>query len=342
MNNETSTLFAARPHSPAAHPSAVRPPTAIPPPARSPVELRFRTRDDWYAGLKRYLLPLDCSVFDPRAFRCEAVIAQLCGATIAELRVDASRLVRRPMHISAAEHECVKVFWQLSGRSRFQQGPNTAVLETGHWTICDSGREYTIELERNTRCLLLLVPRRHCAQWLPALSVLSARTLPAGGTAHIAMAALTAMLRNAAPLDADSEIALRDSVVALIECALANELASRGLQAQAERSLHLPQVQAYVLAHLADPALNVGKLARVFGVSRRSLYNLFAASGVTPHTFISDAKLNRACALLRLSSSQVSVAGVARQCGFADPAHFSRAFHARHGVAPTTWREQAA
>jgi AraC family transcriptional regulator, positive regulator of tynA and feaB len=327
MHHDTSAVLAPRPRT-----SAIR----------SPVELRFSTRDDWRAGLKHYLLPLDCSVFDPHAFRCEALIARLCGATIAELRVDASRLVRRPVDIDGAEHECVKVFWQLSGRSRFQQGPNTAVLETGNWTICDSGREYTIELERNTRCLLLLVPRQRCPQWLPALSVLSARTLPAGGTAHIAMAALTAMLRDATPLDTDSETALHDSVIALIECALANELESQGLDAHAERSVQLPQVQAYVLAHVADPALNVGKLASVFGVSRRSLYNLFASSGVTPHTFISDAKLNRACALLRVSASQVSVAGVARQCGFADPAHFSRAFHARHGVAPTTWREQAA
>jgi AraC family transcriptional regulator, positive regulator of tynA and feaB len=266
MNTETSAVLAPWPR-----PCAVR----------SPVELRFRTRDDWHAGLRHYLLPLDCSVFDPHAFRCKALIVRLCGATIAELRMDASRLVRRPVDIDGAEHECVKVFWQLSGRSRFQQGPNSAVLETGNWTICDSGREYTIELERNTRCLLLLVPRPRCPQWLPALSALSARTLPAGGAAHIAMAALTAMLRDATPLDTDSETALHDSVIALIECA-------------------------------------------------------------PPHTFISDAKFNRACALLRVSASQVSVAGVARQCGFADPAHFSRAFHARHGVAPTTWREQAA
>jgi AraC family transcriptional regulator, positive regulator of tynA and feaB len=62
---------------------------------------------------------------------------------------------------------------------------------------------------------------------------------------------------------------------------------------------------------------------------------------VTPHAFIRSAKLDRACALLHQPAGRKnSVAGIARQCGFADPAHFSRAFHARHGVAPTAWRDQ--
>lgn len=306
-----------------------------------PLELLFKTRDELHAGLRRYLLPLDCKVADPQSFQCHAVVARLCGNTVAEWRVDGSRLVRRAVDIGEGEGEFVKVFWQLAGRGQVRQGPNTATLEPGHWTICDPGREYAIELGKGARFLCLLMPRAQCPGWLPALGALSARALPSGGPAHIAMAALAAMLREVDCLDAESESTLHDLVVTLIARALTIELASRGLEAQAERSPQLRHVQAYILEHLTDSALTIDRVAAVFGVSRRSLYNLFLPSGVTPHVFIQRAKLDRACALLNQPESrETSVAGIARQCGFADPAHFSRAFHARHGVAPTAWREK--
>jgi AraC-like DNA-binding protein len=307
----------------------------------SPLELVFKSREDWHAGLRRHVLPLDCSVADPRSFQCRVVVTHLCGNTVAELRVDASRLVRRAVDIDADENGYVKLLWQLASRSRVQQGPNRATLEAGTWTICDPGREYTIDLEKGARFLLLLIPRAQCPGWLSALNVLAACALPAGGPAHIAMAALAAMLREVDHLDAESESALHESVVALIERALTIEMDSRGLGPQPARPIQLPQVQAYILGHLTDTRLNAGRLATVFGVSRRSLYNIFAPSRVTPHAFIQAAKLDLACDLLnRPASRHTSVAGIARQCGFANPAHFSRAFHTRHGVAPTAWRGQ--
>jgi AraC family transcriptional regulator, positive regulator of tynA and feaB len=312
-------------------------------PARSatqapPQHVVFRNREDWHAGLRRHVLPLDCSVAEPQSFQCQAVVASLRGNTVAELRVDATRLLRRAVDIQDRSGDVVKVMWQLAGRGHVQQGPNRSILEAGRWTILDPGREYAIELDKGARILVILVPRSECPGWLPALTVLAARALPAAGPAHIAMAALAAMLRDVAPLDTESETTLHDSIVALVERALTIELGAQGIEAPSERSIQLPQLQAYILDHLADAGLNVGKLATVFGVSRRSLYNIFAPSGVTPHSYIQSAKLDRACELLLQPSRQVSVGSVARSCGFADPAHFSRAFHARHGVAPTAWR----
>ena len=215
------------------------------------------------------------------------------------------------------------------------------MLDAGAWTVCDPARVYTLELERNAHVLLLLMARAQCPGWLPALPVLAARALPAGGPVQIARAALAAMLREVAGLDADSEATLHDAVVALVGQALTLALAEQGLTA--ERVLQLRQVQAYIQHHLAQRALTVERVAAAFGVSRRSLYNLFVPSGVTPHAFIRNAKLDRACQLLnRPGARGASVAQIGHQCGFADPAHFSRAFHARHGLAPKAWREASA
>jgi transcriptional regulator GlxA family with amidase domain len=151
------------------------------------------------------------------------------------------------------------------------------------------------------------------------------------------------MLRDIAYLDPQSEHMLHDSVVALVERALALEMESHGIDARRARSGLLVQVQAYILDHLGDHALTVDKLATAFGVSRRSLYNLFAEIGVTPHAYIQKARLDLAGKLLNQSSPRrTSVAEVGRLCGYADAAHFSRAFHAHHGVPPRLWREDPA
>ena len=182
----------------------------------APLEMVFKSRDAWQAGLRQYVLPLECGVADPQSFQCNAVVGRLRGNAVAELRVDASRLVRRAGHLIEDECERVKIVWLLAGRSRVRQGPNNATIEAGGWSVFDPGREYAIELDNGSRVLLFLVPRSQCPGWLPTLNVLSARALQAGGPAHIAAACLSAMLRDVVPLDAESERTLHESVVALI------------------------------------------------------------------------------------------------------------------------------
>jgi AraC family transcriptional regulator, positive regulator of tynA and feaB len=313
------------------------------PATRAPqLEVAFTSRPDWQTGLGQIVLPLECSVIDPQSFECSAVVGRLHGQTVAELRLDAARLSRRETHIAAADHELVQVLWLLAGRCRVRQGPGQSLLAEGSWTLVDPAREYSLQLDRGTRLLLLNVQRAACPGWLPALPVLAGAGLRGGGPAQIAVASLVAMLRETEPLDADTDAALHESVVALVGRGLEVEMQARGLEGRKERTTHLLRVVAYIAEHLHDPRLNVATLARVFGASRRNLYNIFLPSAVTPHAWIQNARLDRACALLEESrAGSVSIASIARQCGFSDPAHFSRAFRARHRLAPTAWRQRA-
>jgi AraC family transcriptional activator of tynA and feaB len=305
----------------------------------SPVERVFVGRDAWQAGMHEHLLPLHCEVAEPGSFKCSTVITRLRGNSVAELDVDASTLRNRPARNDESSAESVKVMWQLAGRSHIRQGPNGATLEAGAWTLCDPSREFDISFEQGARCLLMLVPRSQCGGWLLPLDSLSALALPAGGPAHVALAMLTSILRDISHLDEESERTLHESVVALIDRALSAEMKARGMSLQSHRSLRLSRVQAYMLERLADHSLTIDRVAAVFGVSRRSLYNAFAPIGVTPHAFIQNARLDRACALLGHPSwRNAPMAQIATHCGFTDPAHFSRAFHARHGTVPTAWR----
>jgi len=305
-------------------------------------EAVFVGRDASEAGLREHLLPLHCGPADAVAFRCSVTVAALGDSTIADLRLGPSSWSRRPDEIAQGGADLVQVLWQQAGRCRSRQGQHGATLEAGAWMVLDVGREYMIEFSHDARCLLLLVPRARCAGWLAALDAVAGMALTPSGPSGIAGSILETVLRQPGLMDGRSERALHDALVALINDALQVELAHRKLPIPARRVVDLAQVQVYVMDRLSDKDLCIKRVATAFGISRRSLYNLFSPGGMTPHAFIQQAKLARAGALLHDPDwRDASIARIAEHCGFADAAHFSRAFHAHYGAAPTAWRARA-
>jgi AraC family transcriptional regulator len=88
---------------------------------------------------------------------------------------------------------------------------------------------------------------------------------------------------------------------------------------------------------LARP-LTQRELASAAGVSASSLSRLFRRDfGVGPVAAIELIRLGRAEPLLWMSN--LTMAAVATQCGFADAYHFSRRFRAVYGISPSAFRE---
>lgn len=302
----------------------------------------FVGREAAEAGLREHLLPLHCGPADAVAFRCSVAVAAMGDSTIADLRLDASSWARRADEIAQGGAELVQVLWLQTGRCRSHQGRHGSTLEAGAWMVLHAGRECAVEFSHNARCLLMLVPRGRCAGWLAAVDAMSGLPLALSGPARIARSIVETLLRDHSSMDGRSDRALHDAVVALIDDALQRELVDRKLPVPARRAVDLAQVQVYVMDRLSDKALCAKRVAAAFGMSRRSLYNLFNPGGITPHAFIQQAKLARAGSLLRDPDwRDASITHIAEQCGFADAAHFSRAFRAHHGAAPTAWRAMA-
>ena len=84
--------------------------------------------------------------------------------------------------------------------------------------------------------------------------------------------------------------------------------------------------------NLEEP-LKSYELAGIAGVSERQLERLFRrALGCTPTRYYLDLRLRRARILL--GQTRMPVMEVALACGFATPAHFSRAYKGHFGHAP--------
>jgi len=106
------------------------------------------------------------------------------------------------------------------------------------------------------------------------------------------------------------------------------------------RSALAPRTLARLKAHIeANLATNVtlDDLATVAGLSRFHLCRAFREStGLPPHAWLTRARLKAARRLLR--NSELSIADVARQCGFASPNQFATTFRKGLGVTPSAFR----
>lgn len=108
---------------------------------------------------------------------------------------------------------------------------------------------------------------------------------------------------------------------------------------------------------LADPPLLRPALDAMRGEPHRSWSNAALASrcglslggfiaafsrrmGRTPQRWLMDLRLAQAAVLL--GDGTLSLAGIARQLGFADRSHLSRRFASHHGVTPSAWRDRTA
>ena len=307
---------------------------------RPPATLRTHGITRWREVVKTTFLALDCRAESPSGFESRAVMTRMGDATAADLCVSASRVWRRRRDAENDECPYFKVFWQVTGHSRIQQGRHQATLQPGAWSLYDTSREYTIESSDRARFVVLLLPQSQCPNWSPLMRELAGSAIRDSGAAHVALSGLLGLLHGEMPLDQASQEIVRSSTGALIERALWSEIERRGVSGGLPERPVLDRVQAFIVEHSADPALTPESVAEAFGICRRTLYSVFASSDLTPRAFIQHVRLGRASALLREASWRAaSVGQIARHCGFADTATFSRAFHAHFGVAPSVWRK---
>ncbi|HVJ42050.1 MAG TPA: helix-turn-helix transcriptional regulator [Dongiaceae bacterium] len=91
-----------------------------------------------------------------------------------------------------------------------------------------------------------------------------------------------------------------------------------------------------VLTH-PDREHSVSSLATISGRSRSVFAKEFHEEiGIPPMTFVARSRLSRACDLLALTN--LSVAAIAAQTGFANRSHFSRAFKDSYGIDPSHYK----
>ena len=97
---------------------------------------------------------------------------------------------------------------------------------------------------------------------------------------------------------------------------------------------------SYIEGNLANSDFDVERLCHDLLLSSSQVHRkLTALTGLSTNSFIRYIRLSNAKNLL-ITNAHFSIAAVAYDSGFCDPAYFSRAFKQEFGETPQAWREQ--
>jgi signal transduction histidine kinase/DNA-binding response OmpR family regulator len=121
-----------------------------------------------------------------------------------------------------------------------------------------------------------------------------------------------------------------------------NDAALRKLSIPLANSLEnkfVIKVKHTIEAHLEESDFDVETLCHLLTLSRSQVHRkLSALTGLSATHFIRFVRLLKAKEMI--INSGFSIAAVAYDCGFNDPAYFSRVFKQEFGVSPHVWRER--
>ncbi|WP_179145293.1 AraC family transcriptional regulator [Rhizobium sp. RU36D] len=108
---------------------------------------------------------------------------------------------------------------------------------------------------------------------------------------------------------------------------------------EAVRAVRRRELDQLLDRKLADPAVDLTRLAQAMGISRRYVQMLFEGMGTSFSDELRRRRVERAIALIAdPRCAGRSLADIAFACGFADLSTFNRSFRVVTGQTPSTWR----
>ena len=96
------------------------------------------------------------------------------------------------------------------------------------------------------------------------------------------------------------------------------------------------QAKKFISENLQKKLL-IADICTSLGCSKSTLLSAFKRKyGTTVNAYITESRLERACALL--SAGEASINEIASECGFSDQSYFSKVFSASYGISPSEYR----
>lgn len=236
-----------------------------------------------------------------------------------------------------------KLVLQMSGQGVVEQHQRRVVLKAGQWILYDPRIPYAITNPQRCSLLVTQVPRSALAGLrLPLPHAGEMGSHNAAGLHGVFGSYLQALNEQLETLPNGVGHTVSESVVGLLASTLAEASQRVGSPLPLPSVLKL-RVRQYVQAHVADPELNIQRIAEALRCSKRYLHRVFEdeASGLERHIWF--ARLERCRAALAAESNESrSITDVAFEWGFKSSAHFGRLFKQQYGITPKTFQFQAA
>lgn len=227
--------------------------------------------------------------------------------------------------VGSTEDDLVGVLVTRSGGEMMVQGEAGRRLRTGDVLIWEGRRPTRFSVRGSFAKRTLITRRSTLDEVLGRGWAVGERPLSRSEPAVDLLVAYLDLLARAEALPPEARNATLELVAGVVRAS--GTVSAPNLRAT---------LNAWIERHLAEEITPAG-LAEAHGVSVRTVYRAFEASGETIGGHVRARRLARARA--ELAAGRDPVAVVARNWGFADSSHFSRAFRDRFGTSPTAYRQ---
>jgi AraC-like DNA-binding protein len=263
------------------------------------------------------------------------------SARLAHVASSGHRVVRRPRHLRGGGEEKISLAIQLTGRGSLTHR-DLSPARTGDLQLVDltSPFEFTAWPASATQVVYIDVAQLG----LPVDVIRTAAPRLRNSPLHELTRAHLGHLRQVADAveTGPSAAMLGVATVELVRALIASAAESRHQRQTAAESL-TARITAYMHLHLGEVDLDPARIAAEHNISVRYLHLLFAERNLSVRRWLMQERLEGARrALTTAAPRRTSIAGVARQWGFADPGHFAKRFRAAYGMSPREWQQLAA
>jgi AraC-like DNA-binding protein len=257
---------------------------------------------------------------------------------------DASSADRTPRLIRSGNPELFQLMVQLSGACWIAQDDRRSIVRPGELTSWHSSSPYCVGGQRCFEALIVYMPvlllRPHVDRVLRRTAL---RIDGEAGVGAIVRQYVLGVLNGLqdGSLGDDGRGHLAEGLVDLMRALLTGR---DGKVPAPQRSSDVlrGQVLEHIDANLGDPALCPEAIAREHFISRSYLYRLFEDEGASVAETIRTRRLERSRRdLADAALDHESIFDIASRWGFVSKSHFSRAFRAAYGQAPSDFRRDA-
>ena len=309
--------------------------------------MRFTTADlpprdriaIWREVIGRKLLRVDIEPWPERQFHVDATVRTLPGAGVVSASISEFRL-SRTRELTADGNDGLRLAINLGEPELISQGGREVVLGAGEATLMACADPFTVERRIPGRFLGVHLPRTVLAPLLGNAGDMIMRPIPRNAAGLRLLTGYVGVL--------DHEEALPTSQARLIATHI-QDLAALAIGATRDaaalagdrgvRAARLYAIKADVVENLGAADLSIGAIARRHHLHIRYVQRLFEADGTTYSEYVLAQRLSQAYRLLaNPRHGGRAISDIASQCGFGDPAYFSRRFRRAYGAPPSELR----
>ena len=297
----------------------------------------------WRDVVCETFVELDCECTAPDDFHGTLSTRRIGEMDLSQVVSIPQQVRRTRSRIAASNSDFLLLSLQVTGRGVVMQDGRAALLHPGDFALYDTTRPYDLRFDEDFEQLVLRLPRRVLAERLAEPEQLTAR--PISGDSGVGRMTFLFIQQLHAQIDAIDSLSIgrvHGTAVDLVATLLSEH--ARGSGSMRESAILLRRrVSAYIDANLADPQLSCEDIARKHGISERYLRRLFQDSAMSVSEWIWARRLEQASRdLVDPLHAHLSITAIGFDVGFKDAGHFSRAFKARFGMTPKSWRAQSA